>query len=130
LVSGGKKYFKSSKNHWENDVEYTHLSAAGRMRKAQKHEGEFPMKRLLLAAAAAGITLVAAVPASAQVYLGGGPSPGGVDVAPVGPGVEQSYGARDQWRGDYSDIGSCRLVRDRTVTPGGRVVFRTHRDCF
>ena len=53
------------------------------------------MRKLLMAAAAAG-TLVATVPASAQIYLGADPDGAGVQVGPFGFGVGPRYG----WRGD------------------------------
>lgn len=83
------------------------------------------MRKLLMAAAAAG-TLVAAVPASAQVYLGADPG-AGVQVGPFGFGVGPRYG----WRGDdyYAYGADCPVVRERIVTPDGRVIYRTQRVC-
>jgi hypothetical protein len=87
------------------------------------------MRRLLFATAAAA-ALSAAVPASAQVYLGADPGGAGVQVGPFGFGVGPRYGWRDQWRGDYYGYaGDCRLVRERIITPSGREIFRTHRVC-
>ena len=34
---------------------------------------------------------------------------------------------RDHWRRDYAY--DCRVVRERIVTPSGRVVYETHRTC-
>jgi hypothetical protein len=85
--------------------------------------------RKLLFAIAATTALSAAVPASAQVYLGAGPYGGGVEFG-VGPRAgwrDHEHGWRDHWRGAYAY--DCRLVRERFVTPSGRVVIRTHRDC-
>src|SRR5438309_584089 len=54
--------------------------------------------RKLVFALAAGAALVAAVPASAQVYFGADPGGAGVQVGPFGAGVGPRYGG---WRGDY-----------------------------
>ena len=79
------------------------------------------MRKLLMAAAAAG-TLVAAVPASAQVDLGADPGGAGVQVGPFGFGVGPRY--------DYYAYGAdCPVVRERIVTPDGRVIYRTQRVC-
>jgi hypothetical protein len=73
-------------------------------------------------ATAAAAALIAAVPASAQVYYPE-PEPGvGVQIGPFGFGVGPRYG----WRGYAAD---CPLVRERIVTDDGRVIFRTHRAC-
>ena len=94
------------------------------------------MKKLLLAAAAAITLVIATTPASAQVRFGADPWGAGVQVGPFGFGVGPSYGWRDRYRGDrYFDDGyraygsDCRVVRERIVTPSGRVIFRTHRTC-
>jgi len=89
------------------------------------------MKKLLFAAAAT-VALTAAVPASAQVYLGADPGGAGVRVGPFGFGVGPSYGWRDPyWRDGYYAYGGaeCRLIRQRIVTPSGRVIFRSQRVC-
>jgi hypothetical protein len=93
---------------------------------------ETTMKQFLFAAAAIG-TLMAAAPASAQVYFGGDRS-----------GVEFGVGPRDHewrdhewgdhgWRGrgwrSYGYASECRIVRERIETSRGRVIFRTHREC-
>jgi hypothetical protein len=83
--------------------------------------------RALLFAAAATLALGVAAPASAQVYLGGGPEGAGVAVGPFGFGVGPRYGWRDHWRSDYAY--DCPVVRERFVTPSGRVVIRSHREC-
>jgi hypothetical protein len=86
------------------------------------------MRKLLFAAAAAA-ALVAAVPASAQVYLGADPGGAGVQVGPFGFGVGPRY---DYWRDRdayYAYGAECPLVRERVVTPSGRVIIRTHREC-
>jgi hypothetical protein len=85
------------------------------------------MRKLLMAAAAAG-AIVAAVPASAQVYMGADPGGAGVQVGPFGFGVGPRYG----WRGDeYYAYGAadCPLVRERIITRDGQVIYRTHRVC-
>jgi hypothetical protein len=75
------------------------------------------MRKVLIASAAA-TALIAAAPASAQVYYAD-PEPGvGVQVGPFGFGVGPRYG----WR-------ECPLVRERIVTADGRVIYRTHRSC-
>lgn len=86
--------------------------------------------RNLLMAAATGALLVAAVPASAQVYMGADPGGAGVQVGPFGFGVGPRYGY-DRWRGDeyYAYGADCPLVKERIVTPSGRVIIRTHRSC-
>jgi hypothetical protein len=88
---------------------------------------EDAMRKLLLSAAAAA-ALVAAVPASAQVYVGPDPYGGaGVQIGPFGFGVGPRYG----WRGDeyYAYGADCPLVRERIVAPDGRVFYRTQRIC-
>ncbi len=84
------------------------------------------MRKFLFAAAAAA-AITAAVPASAQVYFGADPGGAGVEVGPFGFGVGPRYGWRDHWRGAYAY--DCPVVRERIVTPSGRVIFRTHREC-
>ncbi len=80
------------------------------------------MRNILLAAAAATTLAVAAVPASAQVYFGGDRG-----------GVEFGFGHPDRgWHRGWHDYGyarDCRLTRERFVTPSGRVIYQTHRDC-
>jgi hypothetical protein len=94
------------------------------------HEKEEVMRNLLLALAT-GALLVAAVPASAQVYMGADPGGAGVQVGPFGFGVGPRYGY-DRWRGgdEYYAYGAdCPLVRERIVTSDGRTIIRTHRSC-
>jgi hypothetical protein len=90
------------------------------------------MRTLLFAAAAAG-ALVAAVPASAQVYVGPDPWGGaGVQVGPFGFGVGPRYDYRYRGYGpDYYAYGAadCRVVRERVVTPSGRMIIKTRRVC-
>ena len=80
------------------------------------------MKKLLLIAAAVAVVGVAA-PASAQVNVRAGDH--GVAVR-VGPGHDHGY-HRGHWRGSYAR--DCRVVKTRTVTPGGRVIIKTRRTC-
>jgi hypothetical protein len=102
------------------------------------------MKEILFAAAAA-ITLVASVRASAHEYMGsesGGAGlqrdvpaivlavkddtgRGGIDIGPLG----QCFDPRAC--GDKRDdaYASCSLVRERIVTPNGHVTYRRHRVC-
>src|SRR2546430_16801912 len=89
--------------------------------------------RNLLMAAATGALLVAAVPASAQVYMGADPGGAGVQVGPFGFGVGPRYGY-DRWRGDeyrgdayYAYGAECPLVKERIVTADGRNVFWADR---
>jgi len=92
------------------------------------------MSKLLFAAVAAG-ALAVAVPASAQVGVGVGPGGAGVQVGPFGAGVGPGYdawGPRHRWHsgyGAYGYAGDCRVVRERTMTPSGRWIIRTHRVC-
>ena len=80
--------------------------------------------RKLLFATAATLALAAAVPASAQFYGGVDRGGAGVEVGPLRFGVGPRY---NHWRHDYAY--DCRVVRERIVTPSGRVVFETHRTC-
>lgn len=73
---------------------------------------------------AALLTLAVASPASAQVYLDAGPR--GVDVGVGSP----DYGWRHRhrhWRDDYAS--DCRVIRERIVTPSGRVIYRSRQIC-
>ena len=87
------------------------------------------MKTFLIGSAAAAALMIA-VPANAQVYFGADPGGVGVQVGPFGAGVggpygyRDGYGYRDAYRGP-----DCRLIRERTVTPSGRVIVRSHRIC-
>jgi hypothetical protein len=95
--------------------------------------------RALLFAAAATVALGVAAPASAQVYFGAGPEGAGVGVGPFELGVGPRYGWRDHgwrdhgwrdhdhWRDAYAY--DCRVVRERIVTPSGRMIFKSHREC-
>jgi hypothetical protein len=50
-----------------------------------------------------------------------------VQIGPFGFGVGPRYG----WRGDeyYAYGADCPVVRERVVTPDGRVIYRTQRVC-
>jgi len=50
-----------------------------------------------------------------------------VQIGPFGFGVGPRYG----WRGDeyYAYGADCSVVRERVVTPDGRVIYRTQRVC-
>jgi hypothetical protein len=80
------------------------------------------MKKLLLIAAAFA-ALTVAVPADAQVNIRAGEN--GVGVR-VGPAPDRGV-HRGNWR--RSQARSCRVVKTRTVTPGGRVIVKTRRVC-
>ena len=83
------------------------------------------MKKFLLIAAAS-LTLATTAPASAQVYIGAGP-----DGASVGVG-DPDYGWRHlHWRhgDDAYARGDCRVIRERVVTPSGRVIHRSREIC-
>jgi len=89
------------------------------------------MKKLLIGATAAALA-IASVPASAQFYAGADPGGVGVEVGPFGVGVGPRYGWHDPyWRdGHYaSGYGDCRVIRERTVTPSGRVIIERRRVC-
>jgi hypothetical protein len=86
------------------------------------------MRKLLLGAMAAGALAIAAVPASAQFYAGADPGGAGVQLGPFRAGVGPEYAPHHRYyRDDY--YGGCRMVRHRTVTPGGRVIVERHRIC-
>jgi hypothetical protein len=85
------------------------------------------MRKLLFAAAAIG-ALATAAPASAQVYFDA--DRGGVE---FGVGPRHEWRDRDEWRERgwraYDYARECRVTRERIVTPSGRVIYRTRRDC-
>ena len=83
--------------------------------------------RKLLFATAATIALAAAVPASAQVYVGADRYGAGVGVGPFRLGVGPRYGWHDHWRHAYAY--GCRPIRERIVTPSGRVIYQTRHIC-
>jgi hypothetical protein len=78
------------------------------------------MRNLLFATAAAAAVMTA-MPAMAQIHVYG--NEGGVRL-----GFGRHYDWRDHWRGReaYAD---CRIIRERTVTPSGRVIMTTRRTC-
>jgi hypothetical protein len=78
------------------------------------------MRNLLLAAAAAG-ALMTAMPAMAQVHVYG-------DEGGVRFGFGERHDWRDHWRG-HGAYADCRIIRERTVTPSGRVIMTTRRTC-
>ena len=85
--------------------------------------------RLLLSlSGAALLALAVSAPASAQVYFGAGP--GGVGVG-IGDPYYNDYGWRPRhyrnWRDDYAS--DCRVIRERIVTPSGRVIHRSRQIC-
>lgn len=84
------------------------------------------MKQLLLAVGGAAMMIMAAAPAFAQAQ---GAAPPPEAFPPYVPDTSTGYWPNEQWRHDYSDIGECRLVRERILLPSGRVTVRTHRDC-
>ena len=89
------------------------------------------MRNILFATLAAA-AVFAAVPASAQFFVGADRGGAGVQVGPLGVGVGPRFGYRHGYR-DYDDsyaYGGCQLVRERFVTPRGRVIYRTHRACY
>lgn len=91
------------------------------------------MKKLLIGALAATAAAVIAVPASAQFYVGAEPGGVGVRVGPFGVGVGPRYGWHDPyWRDGYYAYGAadCEIVRERVVTPSGRVVISRNRVCY
>jgi hypothetical protein len=92
--------------------------------------------RNIMFATLAAVAVFAAAPASAQVYFGAGPGGAGVQVGPFGFGVgPRYYGYRDYdydygYRSyDYDYAYGCPLVRERIVTPSGRMIWRMHRSC-
>ena len=82
------------------------------------------MKKLLIGAVAITALAIASVPASAQFYAGANEGGVGVRVGPLGVGVGPDYAYRDRYYG-----GDCRMVRERTITPSGRVIMTRHRIC-
>jgi hypothetical protein len=81
------------------------------------------MRKLLFATAAAAAVMTA-VPAMAQVHIYG-------DEGGVRFGFGDRHDWRDHWRegrGAYA-YGDCRTIRERTVTPSGRVIIETRRSC-
>jgi hypothetical protein len=84
------------------------------------------MKRILLAVSALAIAGAAALTtANAQgVGVQVGPFGAGVGVGPYWDG-----GYRHRYWNDYAYAGECRLMRERIVTPSGRVIIQSRRVC-
>ena len=74
---------------------------------------------------AALLTLAVISPATAQVYLDAGPR--GVEVGVGSPDYAWRHRYRHSYRDDYAS--DCRVIRERIVTPSGRVIFRTRQIC-
>jgi hypothetical protein len=93
------------------------------------------MKKLLIAAAAA--TTLLAVPAMAdELFVGADQSGVGVQVGPFGVGIGPRFSGDPYYRdyhatdGTYAAApGECQIIRERYVTPSGRVIVRQHRLC-
>lgn len=79
------------------------------------------MRKLLFATAAAAAVMTA-VPAMAQVHIYG-------DEGGVRFGFGDRHDWRDHWREGRGAYGECRTIRERTVTPSGRVIYETRRTC-
>ena len=90
------------------------------------------MKKLLFATIATA-TLGLAAPASAQFFAGADAGGVGVQVGPVGAGMGPRFSHgwdRGYYRGyNAYAYGDCRTIRQRIVTPSGRVIFKTQRVC-
>ena len=86
------------------------------------------MKKLLFAAIAV-VTLGMAIPANAQVFVGADPGGAGVRVGPFGTGVGPDYWGGPRYYRHYAYVPACRSVHTRIMTPSGRVIWRTHREC-
>jgi hypothetical protein len=84
------------------------------------------MKRILLAGSALAIAGAAALTtANAQgVGVQVGPFGAGVGVGPYWDG-----GYRHRYWNDYAYADECRLIRERIVTPSGRVIIQSRRVC-
>jgi hypothetical protein len=85
------------------------------------------MRKLLFIAAAAA-TVGLATPAAAQVYGYADPGGVGVRVGPLGVGVGSDPYYRPYRQYSYG-YGDCRTIRERIVTPDGRVIFQSRRIC-
>jgi hypothetical protein len=91
------------------------------------------MKKLVIAALAATAVAATVAPASAQFFAGADGSGVGVQVGPLGVGVGPRFGWHDAWRdGGYYAYGAadCQIVRERQVTPSGRVIISRNRVCY
>jgi len=82
------------------------------------------MKMFLLAAAA---TVIVAAPTLGQAQSAGPPPEAYPRYVPDRSSPYSSYG---QWRQDYSDVGNCRVVRNKDVSPSdGRAFPRAYLNC-
>ena len=89
------------------------------------------MKKFLIATAAAAAVLATSVPASAQFWAGADPGGVGVQVGPFGVGVGPRFAPGPYTDGYYAyGRGDCRIVRERVVSPSGRVIFKRQRVCY
>jgi hypothetical protein len=86
----------------------------------------------LLGVLVAVATLGVAAPASAQLYLGAGPGGVGVQVGPLGAGIGPAWtpDRHYYYHDDTYALADCRIVRERVVTPSGRMVIRSRRECY
>ena len=84
------------------------------------------MKRILLAVSALAIAGAATLTtANAQgVGVQVGPFGAGVGVGPYWDG-----GYRHRYWDDYAYGGECRLIRERIMTPSGRMIIQSRRVC-
>jgi|GraSoiStandDraft_27_1057306.scaffolds.fasta_scaffold256053_2 hypothetical protein len=124
-----REHRKHTKMLWFQELgHFFDATAAPVMRWGSGDMKEDVMRNLLLTAATSAL-LLAAVPASAQVYMGADPYGAGVQVGPFGFGVGPRYDYG--WRGNeyYAYGADCPLVRERVHTPDGRVIVKTHRAC-
>jgi hypothetical protein len=78
------------------------------------------MKRIFFAVAALAIAGASALTAANAQGVG-------VQVGPVGVGIGPYWDGAYYHHRYYRD--ECRVIRERTETPSGRVIFRTHRIC-
>ena len=95
------------------------------------------MKKLLIAASTVALLGAATVPAAADFYAGAGPGGVGVEIGPFGVGVGPRFSHDRYWHDGYYRDGyraygaaDCRVVRERVVTPSGRVIIKRHRTCY
>jgi hypothetical protein len=91
------------------------------------------MRKLLFGMIAVA-SLALTAPASAQFYGGVGPGGAGVQVGPFSAGVGPNYDRywHHGWRGGYRAYGyagECRFVRERIVTPSGRMIIQRRQVC-
>jgi hypothetical protein len=82
-------------------------------------------RMLMSAAGAALLTLAVSAPVNAQVYFGAGP--GGVGIGVGDPDYGWRHRHYRNWRDDYAS--DCRVIRERIVTPSGRVIYRSRQIC-